>query len=224
MKIFISSTWLLVFFSILVSCAVNNMEFSSMKTTENGFFTIPVSWFEELKGDFSFAKKWDYSDGIEINDYQQIICWKCAPRAQKMLDKRRKIIADSIEIFYKIIDSTRHYYSLDSRSTIVNMKESHYIKVKKYGDFTIEGFTKTEDSVNCSLFFRLKDDFISSWIYLKDSTKKKIFNLKEGKFFADKRAFERGILKANFSFVYQSENSFKALYWSGKIYAKISGM
>ncbi len=204
-----------------MSCAVENNEFSSLKTTEIDGFSIPISWFNDLKDDFSFAHKWEYADGIALNEYQQIICWKCPPRAQKLLDKRQKIISDSIHVFYQLIDSSRQYYSLESRSTVTNLKENHFIEVKKYGDFTMEGFTKSKDTSNCSLFFRVNNDFITSWIYLKNESGMKIYQLMDGKFFADKSAFEKGILKANFSFIYESENSFKALYWSGKIYCKI---
>lgn len=210
--------------SVLLSCAVRDYDYSGIKTTEKESFSIPVGWFSGLKGDYSFATKWEYASGIDLNDYQQIICWDCPPRAQKMLDKRRKIIADSMNVFYTLVDSTRHYFSLDSRSTLINMKNINYLSVKNYGDFTLEGFTKSDDSLNCSLFFRLKDDFVTSWAYLKNNGSTRIFTLKEGKFFADKSEFEKGYLKANFSFVYKSENSFRALYWSGKIYAKITGL
>jgi len=94
---------------ILLSCANSNKEFSSIKTTDTNGFSIPISWFNELKGDFSFTNNWEYADGIELNDYQQIICWKCPPRAQKILDKRRKVPTDSLAVFYSLIDSTRHY-------------------------------------------------------------------------------------------------------------------
>lgn len=216
--------FILLLSPVLFSCSVRNQDYSSLKTTEKDSFSVPIGWFSELKGDYSFAAKWEFAKGIEINDYQQIICWDCPPRAQKMLDKRRKIIADSMHVFYTLIDSTRHYFSLDSRSTLTNMKDINFLSVKKYGDFTLEGFAKSTDSVNCSLFFRLKDDFVTSWVYVKNNGITRIYTLKEGKFFADKSEFQKGILKANFSFVYNSGNSLKALYWSGRIYAKISGL
>lgn len=224
LKNLIQLVWLISLFITLLSCEIGKRGFSGMEEKETKGYLIPISWFDELRGDFSFSNKWKFTDGIYLNDYQQIICWKCPPRPDKMLDKRRKIIADSMAIFYKLIDSTRHYFSLDSRSTLTDMNGNHFISVKKYGEFTLEGFTNNNDGVNCSFFFRIKDDFIDSWIYVKDNSKTKIYYLKEGKFFADKKAFEKEILKAKFSFIYQSENGFKPLYWSGKIYAKILGV
>lgn len=207
----------------MLSCAVTDSLFTEKRITTSFGSSISISWFQELKGDFSFANEWEYAEGIKINDYQQIICSKCPLRAEKMLDKRRKISSDSINVFYDLIDSTRHYYSLNSRSTLTNLKENRFVMIKKYGDFTIEGVTKNQDGINCSLFFRIKDDLITSWIYIKKTEGTKIYKLKEGKFFADKSAYDSGILKANFSFVYESENSLKPIYWSGKIHSKISG-
>jgi hypothetical protein len=224
LKIFKQLIYILFVAELLHSCIINGANYAEQNANENMGYSIPISWFQELKGDFSFAEEWDYTDGIELNEYQQIICWNCPPRAEKMLDKRRKIISDSMDIFYQLIDSTRHFQSLKSRSTIVNLSGNTSISVKKYGDFTIEGFTKNEDSIHCSLFFRMKNDFINSWVYIKNNNETKILKLKEGKFFVDKSAFDKGILKANFSFIYQSENTFKPLYWSGKFYAKISGI
>ena len=207
----------------LLSCDVSDPVINEKRITASFGSSISISWFQELKGDFSFANEWEYAEGIKINDYQQIICSKCSQRAEKMLDKRRKIYADSINVFYQLIDSTRHYYSLNSRSTLTNLNEDRFVLIKKYGDFTIEGVAKNQDGINCSLFFRIKDDLITSWIYIKKSEDIKIYKLKEGKFFADKSAFDRGILKANFSFVYESGNSLKPIYWSGKIHSKILG-
>lgn len=224
MKVYFYFILLILHIFVIFSCSLGNQDYSNQKTTEKDSFSVPIGWFSELKGDYSFATKWEYAPGIDLNDYQQIICWDCPPRAQKMLDRRKKIIADSMNVFYTLIDSTRHYFSLDSRSTLTNMKNNNHLLVKKYGDFTLEGFVKSTDSLNCSLFFRLKDDFVTSWAYVKNNGVTRIYTLQEGKFFADKSEFQKGILKANFSFVYDSGNSFKALYWSGKIYAKISGL
>jgi hypothetical protein len=210
----------------LCACSLSSTIPATQKTTEIQGYSIPISWFSELKGDFSFSTNWEYARGVDLNDYQQIICFDCPTRASKMLDRRRKINSDSMNVFYTLIDSTRHYYSLESRCSMADMKESKFISVKKYGDFTIDGVTKSSDSLNCSLFFRIKDDLIISWIYVKSQNNEtEIYPMKDGKFFVDQGAFDNGILKANFSFVYYNrKNSFKALYWSGKIHAKITNL
>jgi hypothetical protein len=129
-----------------------------------------------------------------------------------------------MDVFYKEVDSTRHYFSLESRCTAKGWEDTKFVSVRKYGGFIIEGETLNNGNSKLNLFFRIKDDFVTSWIYYKpDGSESRIFALKEGKFFVDKNAFDKGILKAKFSFVYYNpENSLKALYWSGKMNSKIS--
>ena len=217
---------LLCSIGFIISCSVSSTIPKDQKTTEIQGYSILISQFDDLKGDFSFSNKWEYAEGIELNDYQQIICSKCPSRAGKMLDRRRKIASDSMDIFYTLIDSTRHYYSLDSRCSLTDMRDVKFISVKKYGDFSLEGMAKSNDSSNCSLFFRIKDDYIISWIYVKSkNNESEIYPMKDGKFFLDQGAFDKGILKANFSFVYYNKkNSLKALFWSGKMNAHIKAI
>ena len=211
---------------LMFSCAVTEPTINNYEITKVQGISIPLSWFTDLKGDYSFASKWEFSRDIKINDFNQIICEPCSPRTSKMLDRRQKIIADSMVVFYKEIDSSKHYYSLESRCTAENWEETNFISVRKYGDFIIEGNVLNNENNSFSLFFRIKNDFVTSWIYCKsENGESSILSLKEGKFFIDKIAFDKGILKAKFSFVYNNpKNSLKALYWSGKMYSKIASI
>ena len=59
---------------------------SSCKTVENDT-VILIEWFNNLKGDFSFASKWSFAENIGLNKAQQIACLKnCSDRVQKMMD------------------------------------------------------------------------------------------------------------------------------------------
>ena len=216
--------FLVSFVFCLQCCTVSSPSSINQETTKVPGISIPISWFSELNGDFSFANNWEYAKGIKINNYNQIICSECSPRAARMLDRRQKIIADSMDVFYKEVDSTRHYFSLESRCSAKDWEESNFVSVTRYGEFIIEGNTVNKGNSFCNLFFRIKDDFVTSWIYYKpEGSESTIYTLKEGKFFMDRSAFDKGILKVKFSFVfYNPENSLKALYWSGKIKSKIS--
>jgi len=198
---------------------------SSSKTVENDTVII-IEWFNNLKGDFSFASKWSYAENIGLNKAQQIACLKnCSDRAQKMMDDEGLILSDSTDLYYQIIDSTRKYHTLDSRSTLYDWKTSNFIKVRRYGNFVLEGSVIQDSISNCSLFFRIKDDYLTAWAYHKPiKGESKIFRLNRGKIFLDREAFDKGIFKATFSFTFENDvNSLKALFWSGKIYTKIEG-
>jgi hypothetical protein len=187
---------------------------------------IEISWFTNLKGNFSFASKWSFAANVGLNDAQQIACIQnCSERVQKMMNDDGLILGDSTDVYYQLVDSTRKYHTLESRSTLVDWKPSNFIKVRKYGSFILEGSVLADSTSNCSVFFRIKDNFLTAWAYHKsDNGISKIFRLNGGKIFLDDEAFSKGIFKATFSFTFENEvNSLKPLYWSGKIYTKIEG-
>lgn len=214
--------------SIVLFCFLLSFGFllkSNNNSTDNGI-VIPIEWFNNLRGDFSFASKWSFAENIGLNNAQQIACLKnCSERVQKMMDEEGLILSDSTDVYYQIIDSTRKYHSLESRSTLYDWKPSNFIKVRRYGNFVLEGSVIQDSTSNCNLFFRIKDNYLTTWAYHKPiNGATKIFHLNGGKMFLDKEAFDKGIFKATFSFTFENDiNSLKALYWSGKIYTKIEG-
>lgn len=185
---------------------------------------IPISWFNGLKGNFSFAQKWSFAENVGLNDAQQIACINnCSKQIEAMTERNGLIKSDSLDAYYKIIDSTRHYHTIESRCTIDGWKPTNFIKIKKYGDFAIEGHTITDSVSKCSLCFRISNDQLTAWVYKKmDGGGTKIIRANGGKIFLDELAFSKGFFKATFSFTFDKEvNSFKALFWSGKIYSRI---
>ena len=67
-------TLLVLIISILFiqACTVSSPQYINQETTKVPGISIPISWFTELNGDFSFATNWEYAKGIKINDYNQI--------------------------------------------------------------------------------------------------------------------------------------------------------
>lgn len=224
MKFYKKAFWKIYILTILI-ISLGFLLKSSSKTVENDTVII-IEWFNNLKGDFSFASKWSFAENIGLNKAQQIACLKnCSERVQKMMNEEGLILSDSTDAYYKIVDSTRKYHSLESRSTLSDWKPANFIRVRKYGNFIIEGSVLADSLSKCSVFFRIKDNFLTAWAYHKlDDGKSKIFRLSGGKISLDYAAFSKGIFKATFSFSFENEvNSLKPLYWSGKIDAKIEG-
>lgn len=212
--------------TVLVLTILHGFLFNSSFIYKKDDIQIEISWFTNLKGNFSFASKWSYAANVGLNDAQQIACIQnCSERVQKMMSDDGLIISDSTDTYYQIVDSTRKYHTLESRSTLTDWKPSNFIKVRKYGNFIVEGSVLADSTSKCSVFFRIKDNFLTAWAYHKsDNGKSTIFRLNGGKIFLDDAAFSKGIFKATFSFTFENEvNSLKPLYWSGKIYTKIEG-
>ena len=213
-------------FPILMLVILLGFLLNSSSVNKKDDIQIEISWFTNLKGNFSFASKWSYASNVGLNAAQQIACLQnCSNRVQKMMDEDGLIISDSTDAYYQIVDSTRKYHTLESRSTLSDWKPSNFINVRKYGNFTIEGSVIADSTSKCSVFFRIKDNYLTAWAYHKpDKGSSKIFRLNGGKIFLDDAAFAKGIFKATFSFTFENEiNSLKPLFWSGKIHAKIEG-
>jgi hypothetical protein len=213
-------------FSILLLCISLWLLLNSSSIIKKDDIQIEISWFTNLKGNFSFASKWSYASNVGLNDAQQIACLQnCSDRVQKMMNEDGLIISDSTDAYYQIVDSTRKYHTLESRSTLYDWKPSNFIRVRKYGNFTIEGSVIPDSNSKCSMFFRIKDNYLTAWAYHKpDKGSSKIYRLNGGKIFLDDAAFAKGIFKGTFSFTFENDiNSLKPLFWSGKIQAKIEG-
>jgi len=224
MKINFKHKDFLVFASILIMLSILFLSLKSSIRKDEIY--LEVSWLKNIKGNFSFISKWSYAVNVGLNDAQQIACIRnCSKKVEKMMDKEGLIISDSTDVYYSIVDSTRKYHTLESRSTLNDWIPSNFIKVRKFGNFTIEGNVINDSLSQCSLFFRMKGNQLTAWAYHKPQKGNyKIFRLNGGKITLDEEAFEKGVFKAIFSFTFENEiNSLKPLFWSGKICTKIGG-
>ena len=74
---------------------------------------IKMEWVEELEGDYSFAKAWDYPEGVYKNAHGQLSCdGFCPPATDAMKDSTGRIYKDSLPAFYALVDTTHRFHSL----------------------------------------------------------------------------------------------------------------
>lgn len=100
-----------------ISCGLNSNKDERVKSGE-----IEISWVDNLPGDFSFAKNWDYPEGVYRNEFGQLSCdGLCPQEVDRMMDENGKIYEDSFTAFFPFnnlsINRNRVF-----RSTIVSMK------------------------------------------------------------------------------------------------------
>lgn len=183
---------------------------------------VKISWVESLPGDFSFSKNWDYPEGVFRNEFGQLSCdGICPPETDAMMDENGKIKTDSLTAFYKVVDTTRLYHSLESNAWAYEMGEANFITAKKTAKNTIVCASETNIATHSSLHLVLKDDICIPTIELNSisnggETKKYV--CKSGNISIDKEVLKKGILKAEFSFDFvHPENPSQPMYWKGKI-------
>lgn len=204
----------------LISCGLSYDNNEKVQIGE-----IKISWTDNLSGDFSFIESWDYPEGVYKNDFGQLSCdGLCPPEIDRMKDENGKIYKDSLTAFYQLVDTTHQFYSIESDAWTYEWAGTNFVTaIRKNSDTTI-CYTHNDVATHSSLILTIIKDKCIPTIELNSIIPigTKIYNCKGGQIKIDKNVWEKGILKANFNFIFDhTENPKKPMYWKGKIYSKV---
>ncbi|PIE50519.1 MAG: hypothetical protein CSA38_02670 [Flavobacteriales bacterium] len=188
--------------------------------------SIKIEWTKNLKGDFSFKEKWSYQEGIYKNQFGQLSCdGNCPIEIDGMKDEFGKINKDSLQSFYKMIDTTHVFHSLYSNNRMYEYSGTNFIEFEKLENGIIRGKSTNNASTHSNLVLELKNNLCSAFVELNSirNLGKNKFPLKSGNIKIDKNLFEKGIVKAKFHFKFKNViEPDKELFWNGMIYSKIN--
>ena len=209
---------LLFLASIAISCK------KAKKETESSN-KIKIEWIQNLEGDFSFKEKWSYPEGVYKNRHGQLSCDGICPiEIDRMKNESGKIYQDSLQAFYKIIDTTHVFYSLKSENRMYEYSGTNYIEFKKQKNRIMKGKSLSNVSTHSNLIIELQKDSCNAFVMLNSirDLGKNSFPLESGNIKIDKTLFVNGIIKAVFDFKFENNiEAEKELFWKGKIYSKI---
>lgn len=99
------------------------------------FFTLPqlyfaqvaIQWVEEIEEDFSFTEKWQYAEGIYMNQWGQLSCdGLCPIEIDRMKGEKGRIYDDSLTSFYTYVDTTHFFYTFEGNAQVYEYGECHY--------------------------------------------------------------------------------------------------
>ena len=204
----------------LISCGLTFDKNEKVKSGE-----IEISWIENLTGDFSFIKNWDYPEGVYKNDFGQLSCdGLCPPEIDRMIDENGKIYKDSLNVFYKLVDTTHQFHSIQSDAWTYEWAGTNFVTANRKNADTTICFTHNNVGTHASLILTITKNKCIPIIELNSITPSgtKIYNCKSGQIEIDKSCWEKGILKANFDFTFDHKKKpSERMYWKGKIYATI---
>mgnify|MGYP000743008991 CR=1 FL=1 len=186
---------------------------------------IIIQWAANLQGDFSFKEKWSYREGVYKNRHGQLSCDGFYPlEIDSMKDESGRIYEDSLPAFYKIIDTTHVFHSLQSHNRMYEYSGTDFIEFVKQENEIIRGESINNVSTHSSLVLELENDFCVAWVEfnsIRDLGLNK-FPLKSGTIKIDRSLFENGIIKAEFDFKFENTvEPDKELFWNGNIYSEI---
>jgi hypothetical protein len=186
---------------------------------------IEINWVDNLTGDFSFTKNWDYPEGVYTNEFGQLSCdGLCPQEIDKMKDENGKIQEDSLTSFYKLVDTTHQFHSIQSDAWTYEWNGTNFVTATKKNEDTTICYTHKTPATHSSLILTIINEKCIANIELNSVTPTgiKTYNCKGGQIEIDKSLWKKGILAANFDFVFDhTENPEKPMYWKGKIYANI---
>jgi hypothetical protein len=207
-------------------CALIMMSCLSFGQSKKATTPIKIKWVSGIKGDFSFVNKWSYPEGIELNEYGQLSCEGfCPPGAYAMIDSTGKIFNDSLTVFYKVVDTSHQFHSIQSKASCYEWAGTDFIKVVQKSVDTVYCYTLLNAATHCSLQLDIAGDNCLAAIDLNSIVKGEgaSYNCINGYITIDKDLWKKGIVKAIFSFNFEHrENPKKPFYWRGKIFAKIT--
>jgi hypothetical protein len=215
----------------LFFCIISVIGFVSCKPSANETIVsklgeMEINWQDTLAGDFSFQNNWSYPDNVFKNEFNQLSCdGICPPEIDKMKNEQGKIYKDSMNSFYKLIDTTHQFHTIQCEAWCYEWAGTDFITVEKLSKDTIICYTQMNASTHCSLHFLLVKNKCLPTIVLTSISKtgSYIYNCKEGSISIDSTLFTKGILKAIIDFKFKhDENLEREMYWKGKIYGVIT--
>lgn len=212
-------------FVIILILTLIGVSFIKIENKLESTNEIKIEWVENLKGNFSFKENWSYPEGVYKNRYGQLSCdGICPEETDRMKDKSGKIYKDSLQAFYKIIDTTHIFHSLKSEAEIYEGHIPNNIEFKKLKNGKIVGNSINNISGYSSLNIELNGENCNALIKFNSykDLSNHIFQLETGNIKIDKALFENGIMKAVFDFNFKNTLEYdKELFCKGKIYSKL---
>ena len=187
---------------------------------------IAIAWQDSIAGDFSFAQQWNYPEGVYRNVYGQLSCdGLCPPETELMKDENGKIFQDSLASFYRLLDTTHRYQSLQSDTEAPEFMDAPYVQVKRIHKDTVEVISEINASTHSQLKIKIiKDQYVLPTVTLVSMlpTAKNSYPSLSAQLTIDEKLWKKGVLKAHFNFLFlDEENPNKPIAWKGKILSEI---
>ncbi len=189
---------------------------------------ITIKWVDHIEGDFSFTNKWSYPLGVARKNDGKAGCADggfCPDRCYSMLDSNGIVRDDSSAVFYQLLDTTHQFHTIACEAWCYEWAGTDFINVFQNNMDTVTCFTMAGIATHCSLELTLIRDScyatinLNSVVHNGDAT----FYSISGFFILDQTLWKKGIMKAEFSFVFEHlANPNEPMYWKGLIYSPLN--
>ncbi len=186
---------------------------------------VEVKWVDNLQGDFSFTEKWNYPENVFRNDYGELVCdGLCDDALFGMRDADGRILPDSIDRYYQLLDTTHYYHTIESDADCYEWDGTDFAYAYRGGGDTVSCHTAYGVSAHSSLRFIVTENSCIPSIELNSITDAgiKYYRGKGGWIRIDRTLWQKGILKAEFDFTFDNSDDIEnPMRWKGRIHTKI---
>lgn len=197
-----------------------------------GFSQVEFVWVDSIVDDFSFTEKWEYPEGVYVNQWGQLSCDGLCPGEIDILkDDQGRIYDDSLTKFYSIIDTTHRYFTHEGSARVYEYGDCNYASAKEEKSKIL-----VDTEVNVATHTSLHIEFDSNiepklspkaWLSLNSiqaSTGPIMFTAISGKIEISKLAYSKGIIQMRFNlgFQYETNDPRGMQTWKGKILVALS--
>jgi hypothetical protein len=204
--------------------------FLSVKTnaqTTDTMASAGVIWVETVTGDFSFKDRWSYNENVFKDEKGQLFCdGFCSERLDALRDKNGRINPDSVSVYYRLLDTTHFYHSLQCESSCSEFAGADFIDVIQIDKDSFFCQTHTTAGTHCSLNMSFIRSFFKSGVRLNSiiSGGSDSYEYVNGNLRIEEPMLKKGILKAEFYLVFWNMadgDASEYIYWKGWIYSPI---
>jgi len=186
---------------------------------------IRIEWVEELQGDFSFTKEWNYPEGIYLSESGQLVCdGLCPSEIEKMRDEKGVIYPDSIARYYKLVDTAHYFHTILSEAHCYEWIGTDFAHAYRGKNDTVQCYTECNAATHSSLQLTIIGNRCIPRIELNSISAfgLQYFDCSGGYIRIDKALFREGILKADFDLTFDDiQHPQQPLWWKGRIYTPI---
>ena len=187
--------------------------------------THKTIWKDTVCGNFNFADRWHYDINVfRSQPWGELVCdFICDERLDNMRDSAGRIIPDSMSMYYKLLDTSHIYNSIECVGWTYGFAGTDDIMVTRDGK-NYSCHTLCNGGMYSSLNIELSDTGSKVWIKFTSPAKNGSGNFycNGGFIYIDKSELTNNRLKARFDFTFYNHfEPDKQMYWKGYIFAKI---
>ncbi len=189
--------------------------------------TASLQYVDLSQEDVSFSNEWSYPEGIFVNEYGQVSCDGLCPPEIYQMKISGKIIKDSLERFYELVDTSHQYHSMKAEVSCYEYGYAPFMKVVQQKDGTLILESAMNVATHCYLHIEIKDGIVKAVVILNSITNrpdgKTVFKLKDGgSIKIDQKVIKKGYLKAKFDLEFENHlEESKPIFWKGLVYSEI---